>query len=355
MMVKDAVVMCAGSGLGLWPLTENTPKPLIRILGKSILRRIVEGLALAGIENAYFVTCYLEEKVMEEAREACRDAGMKPFFIRQESAKGTADAVKCARDRIAGPFMVASGDHVLDVSIYGDMARAFSGKSLVALKRVKNPSNYGVAEVNNGIISAMVEKPKEPRTNLANIGVYLFSQDVFDELENVALSQRNEYEITDILKGKQAFITEKYWLDVGLPWMLLDAMGFLFKAQKEAQTIEKGAVVENSRLRGNVYIGKGCVIRDSGIMDSCVEEGCRMEKSEVDNSVIGKGASVLSSRVSCSIAGNGAGIENAVLQSTDKTKIMTRKGERTSPSRFGSVIGDGAKAGGIVPPGSLIV
>jgi len=353
-MIRDAIVMCAGKGLGLSPLTDSVPKPLIRILGKSMLHRIIEGLKDAGIENAYFITNYLEEEIMREAREACKEFGIRPFFIRQEKALGTADAIRSAKGKIDGPFLVASGDHVLDVSIYRDMVGAFEGKSLVALKRVKNPSNYGVAEVENKRIKEMVEKPKVPKTDLANIGIYAFSQDVFGEIEGIGLSQRNEYEITDILKGKRAFITEKFWLDVGLPWALLDAMDFLFSSQKERITIEKGAVVENSRLEGNVYIGKNCVVKGSGIRDSCIEEGCRMEKSEVDNSIIGKMTGILSSRVSCSTIGNSANIENAVLKSKDNAKMMTKKGERTSPSRFGSIIGDMAKVKGNIPAGSII-
>jgi NDP-sugar pyrophosphorylase family protein len=152
-MIKNAVVMCAGSGLGLWPLTETAPKPLIRILGKSILQRIVEGLKDAGMEKICFVTYYLEKKITKEATAICKKARVKPYFIRQKGALGTADAVKSAKRRVKGPFLVASGDHVLDVSIYRDAVNAFDGKDLVVLKRVKNPSNYGVAEVENGIIT----------------------------------------------------------------------------------------------------------------------------------------------------------------------------------------------------------
>lgn len=352
-MIRNAIVMCAGKGLGLLPLTENIPKPCIKILGKSILQRIVEGLKEAGIENIYFVTYHLEKKITKEATVICKKTKTNPFFINQKGALGTADAVKSAKGIISGPFIVASGDHVLDVSIYRDAANAFEGKSLVVLKRVKNPSNYGVAEVENGIIKEMVEKPKEPKTDLANLGIYVFSQDIFQELEKIALSRRNEYEITDALRGKKAFITEKYWLDVGLPWSLLDAMDFLFSIEKQRRIMWKGAIVENTRMEGNVYIGKKSVVRNSEIRDACIGEGCEIE-GRISSSLIGDKAKVNSSGISCSIVGNGADIENADLQAKVEAKIATRKGERTSPGKFGSVIGDKAKINGIVPAGSLI-
>jgi bifunctional UDP-N-acetylglucosamine pyrophosphorylase/glucosamine-1-phosphate N-acetyltransferase len=355
-MIRDAVVMCAGKGLGLLPLTGTVPKPLIRINGKSMLCMTIEGLKDAGVENAYFVTNYLEEGIIGEAKAICKEKGISPFFIHQEKALGTADAVKSAKGKIVGPFLVASGDHVLDFSIYRDMAEAFDGESAVALKRVRNPSNYGVAEVENGRIKEMVEKPKVPKTDLANLGIYIFSQGIFREIENVVVSQRNEYEITDVLKGKKAFITGKYWLDVGLPWALLEAMDFLFSIEKRKIVIEKGADVDRDsvKLKGNVHIGKGCAIKNSVIGDSCIGEGCKIENSEIKKSLIGENNEIQSSVISHSAIGNGIRMEDAVLESKANAKISTKKGEKTSPGEFGSVVGDNSTIKGRILPGSLI-
>jgi NDP-sugar pyrophosphorylase family protein len=358
-MLKNAVVMCAGNGLGLWPITETVPKPCVRLLGRSMLSRILEGLKGAGMRNAYFVTYYLADAVESEAKAECERLGMEAHFIRQKGALGTADAVRAASESITGPFMVASGDHVLDTSIYRDAAMAFDGDSAVVLKRVKDPLRYGVAEVSNGIISEMVEKPKEPKTDLANVGIYVFSEGIFQELGKVGISSRNEYEITDVLKGKKAFITEKYWLDVGMPWMLIEAMDFLFSVERPKTGEPSGTaghslylgknsrIGPSSRIEGNVSIGdsvsiaENCVLKDVILGDgTTIKAGCRISSSVIgNNAVIG---------ASCQFADRNADGKPVV--------IMTRKGAKAAPGGFGCVIGDKADIGDRVSvlPGMLI-
>jgi bifunctional UDP-N-acetylglucosamine pyrophosphorylase/glucosamine-1-phosphate N-acetyltransferase len=378
-MVKDAVVMCAGNGLGLWPITETVPKPCVRLLGRSMLSRILEGIRAAGIRDAHFVTYYLADAVESEARAECERLGIGAHFIRQKGALGTADAVKAASESITGPFMVASGDHVLDTSIYRDAAMAFDGDSAVVLKRVKDPSRYGVAEVSNGIISEMVEKPKEPKTDLANVGIYIFNEGIFGELGKVGISSRNEYEITDVLKGKKAVITEKYWLDVGMPWMLIEAMDFLFSVEKPRMDgelrntetgkgnviLEEGAVVENASIEGNLYLGKKSRIGPFSKITGSVSVGDKASMADrcaLNNSIVGNGTAVKAGcRINSSIIGNSSGI-GASCQFADRAAggkpvtIMTRKGAKAAPGDFGCVIGDRAGIGGGVSvlPGMLI-
>lgn len=358
-MLKNAVIMCAGNGLGLWPITETVPKPCIKLLGRSMLSRILEGLKGAGIRNAYFVTYYLADAVESEAGAECERLDMRAHFIRQKGALGTADAVRAASEFINGPFMVASGDHVLDTSIYRDAAMAFGGDSAVVLKRVKDPLRYGVAEVSNGIISEMIEKPKEPKTDLANVGIYVFSEGIFQELGKVGMSSRNEYEITDVLRGKKAFITEKYWLDVGMPWMLIEAMDFLFSAEKPKTREPSGTaghrlylgknsrIEPSSRTEGNVSIGdnvsiaENCVLKDVVIgNNTIIKAGCRISSSVIGNNVV-VGAS-------CQFADQNADGKPVV--------IMTKKGAKSAPGNFGCVIGDKAVVDDnvLMPPGTLV-
>jgi UDP-N-acetylglucosamine diphosphorylase/glucosamine-1-phosphate N-acetyltransferase len=379
MAIRDAVVMCAGNGFGLWPITETVAKPMVKLLGKSLLFRILEGLKDAGIRNAHFVTSHLEEKVIAEARVDCERLGISPFFIHQKSRLGTADAVKSVEGAINGPFIVASGDHVLDMDIYKGAVNAFSGESLVVLKRVRNPYAYGVAEVENGVITGMIEKPQQPKTDLANVGIYIFNENIFKELRGVRLSVRNEYEITDILKGKRAFVTEKYWLDVGMPWMLLEAMDFLFSIEKprmdgemrKTETgsgriiLEEGAVVEESAIEGNLYLGKNarmgpfstirgnvCIGNNTSIMENCAITSTLMGR---ENNI---GAGCI---ISDSVMGNSVDIGASAKFSSQKldkgpVTIETRKGPKTAPGNFGAVVGDNAKIGmnSSVLPGRLI-
>jgi bifunctional UDP-N-acetylglucosamine pyrophosphorylase/glucosamine-1-phosphate N-acetyltransferase len=379
MAIRDAVVMCAGNGFGLWPITETVAKPMVKLLGKSLLFRILEGLKAAGVRNAHFVTGHLEGKVIAEARVDCERLGISPFFIHQKSRLGTADAVKSAEGSITGPFIVASGDHVLDMGIYKDAVNAFSGESLVVLKKVKNPYAYGVAEVESGVITGMIEKPRQPKTDLANVGIYIFNENIFNELRGVKLSVRNEYEITDVLKGKKAFVTGKYWLDVGMPWMLIEAMDFLFSIEKPRMDgemrkteagggkviMEEGAVVEESVIEGNLYIGKNarigpfstlrgnvCIGNNTTILENCAITGTLTGRS---NSI---GAGCI---ISDSVIGNNAEIGASAKfasQKLDKSSVTieTRKGPKTAPGNFGAVVGDNAKIGmnSSVLPGRLI-
>jgi bifunctional UDP-N-acetylglucosamine pyrophosphorylase/glucosamine-1-phosphate N-acetyltransferase len=379
MSIRNAVIMCAGNGYGLWPITETVAKPMVKLLGKSLLFRILEGMKGAGIRNAYFVTNYLEEKVMAEAKADCGRLGIAPYFIHQKGTLGTADAVRSVSGSISEPFIVASGDHVLDVGIYKDAVKAFENESIVVLKKVKNPSAYGVAEVSNGTIAEMVEKPAQPKTDLANVGIYVFNESIFNELQGIKLSVRNEYEITDALKGKKAFITEKYWLDVGMPWMLLEALDFLFSIENsrirgeiyktevgEGKVIvEEGAVVEDAVVDGNLYIGKNASIGPfSSVMGGvCIGEGTSiMGNCTISRSVMGAKNAV---RPGCfigdSVIGSNAELGASVQLANQRfdrkpVSIMTRKGIRTAPGDFGSVIGDNVKMGvnSSVLPGRLI-
>jgi bifunctional UDP-N-acetylglucosamine pyrophosphorylase/glucosamine-1-phosphate N-acetyltransferase len=370
-VINTAVVLAGGQGKRLWPLTAHKPKPLIEIAGKSMIKRIVEQLKEAGIKRIVVVVNYREDDIRAEL-------GTDVEYVRQLPKPGTATAVLSVKEHVDEDFLVVSGDHVLDGNIYTTLVRQFSGENTVVLKKVDEPSNYGVVEVEDGYIKAVEEKPAHPKSNLINTGIYAFTPEVFKALERVKLSQRGEYEITDVLAGMRALTTHAFWLDVGWPWQVLEANAWLLEhmtpyvhgeiknCEIEGKVVvERGARLHNCVIRGNVYVGENVKIGPFAYIrgSTSLHSGAELGSVEIKNSVIGRdvkakhftyiGDSVIGDKVNV-----GAGTHIANLRFDNKpVKVHTPMGQKNSNrKKFGAVIGEGVKFGVNVSvmPGTVI-
>ena len=375
MKIKDAIVLAGGNGVRLWPLTDYRPKPLLKIAGKPMLERIVDGIVDAGIKHIVIIADYLMEKVMEFA-EGYAKAEVE--VVKQVPHKGTAYAIYSGKDYVGEHFLVASGDHTLDTTIYRDMVNAYKGKGMIALKPFEDGSNYGVAVVEDGVVVDMEEKPEKPRSNLVNIGIYAFNRSIFDEIEGIKLSPRGEYEITDVLVGKEAFITEKYWIDVGYPWNVLDANKWLIdnaEEKREGEVINsriegklilgKNSKVIDSVIEGDVYIGDNTVIGPFAYIRGTTSIGnnCSIGNSTVKNSVIGDNVNAKHfAYIGDSVIGDnvnfGSSTQIANLRFDEKEiMVNTLRGKKpTGRKKFGAAVGDNVRFGVNVSvlPGKLI-
>ena len=376
-----AIILSAGEGSRMRPLTLTKPKTMLPVAGKPIIQYNIESLRDNGITDILLIVRYKEEMVREYFGDGS-DFGVNIYYQTQEDFLGTANAISYGKDFINDSLIVLNGDIILDNDVINEFIHEYENSNpdtLMLLTEVENPSAFGVVEIEDGNIKSIVEKPKreEAPSNLVNAGIYIFNRDIFDKIEKTEISERGEYEITDsvslqIADGKKVMghKTDKDWIDVGRPWELIEVNEELIGQLKTEirGKIEDGAHVhgeifldEGSIIRagvyieGNVYIGKDCdigpnsYIRGNSYLGDNVHVGNAVE---IKNSIIMEntnvshlsyvGDSVIGSN--CNIAA-GTNIANLRFDNRSvKTKIknqMIDSGRR----KLGSIIGDAVKTG----------
>jgi bifunctional UDP-N-acetylglucosamine pyrophosphorylase/glucosamine-1-phosphate N-acetyltransferase len=290
-----AVILAAGKGTRMQPLTEEEAKPMLKVAGKPLISYNIDSIR-DYVEEIIVVAGYR----IEDFREYFEDDG-KVRVVEQEEALGTADAALQARDFIDGKTVVMNGD-----DIYGDdISELFSRKSCVLGKKVNDPEKFGIFEIENGKVVGIEEKPENPSSNIANIGFYLVHEEFFDLLDQVELSERGEYEITDALEKyieshEVKFVETDEWLPCSYPDQLLSANRVLLEHMTgDHREMDKG------RLFGDGEVEETSV---SGTV--IVEEGASVENSELENCVIHSGSEVENSRVVDSVVRENSELEN---------------------------------------------
>ena len=376
-----AVILAAGKGERLRPLTDTRPKPLLPVAGKPLVEWLLVEAARAGARDILLVTHHMEEKIKEELGDGSR-LGLRITYARQEKFLGTADAFRTAEEFVGGDeFIGVYGDAYLEPGTIRKIVRSHvEGDTTMTAMPVEAPSEYGVVEADAGRVKAVVEKPEpgsEP-SNLANVGIYIFPPTVFEYIRRTGLSPRKEYEITDTLglmlgdglKVNLHRLGEGEWLDIGLPWNLLDANARALSTlePRVLGAVEEGAVLNGpvhvcggARVRsgayieGPVYIGEGadvgpnCYIRAGTSLGRNTRVG---NACEVKNSIIMNGTHVAHlSYVGDSIIGSncnlGAGTITANLRFDKKPVKVTIKERRVDSGlrKLGAIIGDDAQTG----------
>lgn len=335
--MKKAIVLCAGKGTRLRPLTFTTAKHLIPIANRPILFYSLENIARAGIEEVGIVVSPYNA---EEFRKVVGDNpfGLKITYIVQEEPKGLAHAVWVSRDFLGDEdFMMYLGDNLIleDLRKFVEDFERSDYAASILLSPVKDPTRFGVAVMEGDRVVKVVEKPKIPPSNLAIVGLYLFRNRIFEGIENIKPSWRGELEITDAIeylieKGEKVkgYIIYGWWKDTGKPDDLLEANRKILMGTNEeilgevddkttiqgAVMIGKNSRVVNSLIRGPVVIGENCLIKDTyvgpytSIGNNVILESCEIENSivmdscsivgiekRIDSSILGKGVSVRSS------------------------------------------------------------
>ncbi|WP_089788224.1 bifunctional sugar-1-phosphate nucleotidylyltransferase/acetyltransferase [Natronobacterium haloterrestre] len=365
----QTVILAAGRGTRMRPLTETTPKPMLPVAGKPLVARTVEAAAAAGADEIVLVVGYEGGAVREYFGQ--RHAGTPIRYATQSEREGTAGAVAAASEHLEGPFAVINGDIVFDRESLADL---YAAAPAVGSIRVDDPSNYGVFDVEDGTVTDVVEKPSDPPGRLANAGAYAFPQEALEYLD-VPRSERGEYELTDVLERVLAgtdvgHVEFDRWLDVGRPWELLEANELALESietdirgdvasdaelegsvvVEEGATVRSGVVVEGpALLRSGATVGPNAYVRGATVLGEDVSVGHGVE---IKNSVVMAGTSVGHlSYVGDSVLGRnvnvGAGTNVANLRHDEEPVRMTVKGERVSTGRrkFGVVLGDDVKTG----------
>ena len=253
--MKQAVILAAGEGQRLRPLTVTRPKAMISIADKPILQFIVESLARNGIRDIIFVVGYRKEQVFDYMGSG-EKFGVKITYVTQETQLGTAHALSQVREMVGDEFLVLSGDNLIEAPTIADFIDVEPEAMLVT--RVSDPVRYGVVNIERGEVKGIVEKPKEAGNNLVNTGIYTFTRDVFKFTEATL-------DIPDVLNNMiaagntiKALETGGTWLDVIYPWDVISLNNAIL------QNIEVGlggTIEEGVSLKGKVMIGAGKGIR----------------------------------------------------------------------------------------------
>jgi UDP-N-acetylglucosamine diphosphorylase / glucose-1-phosphate thymidylyltransferase / UDP-N-acetylgalactosamine diphosphorylase / glucosamine-1-phosphate N-acetyltransferase / galactosamine-1-phosphate N-acetyltransferase len=218
-----AVILAAGMGTRLMPLTATIHKDLLKIGDKNILEHIIDSLKKNGIKDVLMVVGHRKEQIIEYFGDGSK-FGIKIEYLNQENPKGgTADAVRCAKGHVSGSFVLINGDLFFDSNIIKRLLDESSeGTGLIACKPVENPQEFGVLKVENGSIVEILEKLKNPPTNLANLGIYFLPEAIFGAIERTPKSERGEYELTKSMQilidegvKFKPVIVEEFWVDIG--------------------------------------------------------------------------------------------------------------------------------------------
>jgi len=305
------LILSGGAGTRLRPITHTSAKQLVPVANKPVLFYGIEALVDAGVEEIGII---IAPETGGEIREAAGDGsafGARITYIVQDKPAGLAHAVLTAEEFIGGsPFVMYLGDNLLRDGLRGLVAtfRAEQPQALILLTPVDDPQSYGVAELDGeGGIVRLVEKPKDPPSNLALVGVYLFSPTIFDAARSLEPSWRGELEITEAIQkliddGQrvQSEVVLGWWKDTGQLADMLEANRLVLEeletridgevddSKVEGRVVvEKGATVAGSVVRGPAVIGAGARIEDAYIGPyTSIGEGVHVRRSEVEHSIV---------------------------------------------------------------------
>lgn len=378
-----AVVLAAGEGIRLQPTTFTRPKHLIKICGKPILEYCLDAIKTCGVNEAVIVVHYMADAIRNYFGNGDK-FGLKIQYVDQQAVRGTGNALSAAEPYVKEDFIMIYGDLLFAAEALKrtiGLHEKEKPAATLAVVPVEKPEDYGIIELENETkIKRLIEKPirEEAQSNLANAGIYVFSQEVFPKIKETSATVRGEWEITDaitlLLKENKLVLAAKLpteeWFDIGRPWDLLDANQWMLKKMKHKVygCVEEGAhligpitVAEAARIRSGAYvegpafideesdIGPNCYIRPYTSIGKNVRIGnaCEIKNSIImDNTHIGHlsyiGDSVLGEK--CNL-GAGTITANYRLDARPIGMMIKDKLVNSERRKLGAILGDNVKTG----------
>ena len=366
-----AIILAAGEGSRMRPLTYTRPKVMLPLANKPILEHLLLEAEKAGIREFVFIVGYHDEQVRDYFGNG-DNWGVTIEYCTQKKQLGTADAVKRAEGLVDGNFLVMNGDIIVSQKDIYNLAQRNDNTLSVVEVEVEDTTELGVVDLDKGKVVHIYEKARKPPSHIVNAGLYLFTPDIFDAISQTPKSPRGEYEITDSLQlmidnGHHVSYQEiGYWLDFSYPWDLLTANESLLK---EAKAQNLGEIEENVVIKGMVSIGQNTVVRSGAyivgpviIGQNCdigpncyirpytsIGDNCHIGSAvEVKNCIIMRGSKIPHQNYTGdSVIGEecnfGAGTKIANLR-LDK-KNITAAGKDTKRYKLGAIIGDRVETG----------
>ncbi len=390
----DFVLLAAGEGTRLYPITASTPKCMARVLEKPLIEWLIEAVKPYA-KSITVVVGYKKEHFFEHL-----DGKGKKYanvsLIEQAERRGTAHALLQAESKVKGDFFVVNADTFFGPDLFARaVAAAEKGPVAVGKKVEVGAFNYGVLEAKQGKLARVVEKPLGVQAGLIAIGTYFLPVDFFAQLKKVGLSKRGEYELVDAVntyaakKPVQVLEYDGFWTDVSTYWNYLDANRYALEAYLQPKIegeVEDGVVLKNARLyagkgavvkagtriEGLVYIGENCTIGPHAFLRNgvVIERDCHVGTSEIKASVLLRESNVphvsyVGDSVLCEDVNIGGGTVIANLRFDDKNVKVNINGRIFDSGRrkLGAAVGQGTRVGvnaaincgAIVPPNSRIL
>jgi glucose-1-phosphate thymidylyltransferase len=355
MQELKGLILSGGKGTRLRPITHTSAKQLVPVANKPVLFYGIEAMAEAGIDEVGII---IAPETGAEIQAAAGDGsrfGVKLTYILQDEPLGLAHAVLTAEPFLRdSPFVMYLGDNLLQGGIQ-DLVRAFrehGPDALILLTSVPDPEQYGVAELADGAVVRLVEKPAEPKTDLALVGVYMFTPAVHDAAKAIKPSGRGELEITDAIQylvdrglRVEPHVVTGWWKDTGrledilaANRLVLDTIearleGELIDSQVDGRVVvERGARLERSTVRGPAVIGAGARLADCYVGPyTAIGEHCSIDNAEVEHSILLAGSAVhdLAGRMESSLLGRNVRIGR----------------DRRQPRAYRFLVGDNSEVG----------
>jgi glucose-1-phosphate thymidylyltransferase len=340
-----ALLLCGGDGTRLRPFTYTKPKVLLPLVNRPILFHVLDSLAKASIKEIVLIVGK-NGSLIRDLLQKDNPWGLKIKFVEQPEPLGLAHAVLIASEALENsPFLMYLGDNVLDEPLL-PMLEAFRCEkpdSLVLVRKVSNPRDFGVAVIEGEKVIKVEEKPKIPLSNLALIGIYFFSEEIHQAVRRIKPSWRGELEITDAIqvlieRGKTVHYKKlsSWWKDTGNSAELLEANKYLLKKLVPSQSgeikkscisgnleIMKGSILKNCQVKGPVAIGAGCKITGSILGPYLsVGEGTEIVNCTLNNSIILPGGELKDITLTQSILGERVLISGGAKTRKDPCSLL---------------------------------
>ncbi|HNZ49451.1 MAG TPA: sugar phosphate nucleotidyltransferase [Candidatus Hydrogenedentes bacterium] len=351
----QAVIMAAGKSTRTWPLTLTRPKPLLPVMGMPLLEhqlRSLQGIA----DEVIIIIGFMGDMIQQHY--GGQYGTIRLRYVEQKEQRGTGHAVLQTADAVKGPFLVLNGDDMYDPA---DLQKLAFQPDAALAREVESPERFGIFEIDgDNRVLGLEEKPARPRSNLANIGAYSFTPDIFGLLEKVAPSPRGEIEVTDAVHERalkdvfRVIHARGYYLSIGYPWHLLEANSYWL--DHFLQDCRQGEISPLAEVNGKVHIGEGTGIRAGVVIDgpafigknciigpncwirsgTTIGNGCRIgQGTEIKNSVLFDGVfAAHRNYIGDSIIGEGCNL------GAGTTTANARHDEGTISSLMGGVLQD---------------
>jgi len=364
----QCVILAAGEGRRMRPLTSRRPKVLLPLANTPMLGHLISAARTAGIEEITLVVGYGEREVRGYFRDGS-EFGVSIRYVTQRYQKGTADAVNAARKHIDDTFLLMNGDMVLQS---GDISGMIAQHApCMGIYHSDHPEDYGVVSVEKNHVTCLEEKSEKLKSTLINAGIYLFDPDILDLFAEVKCSSRGEYELTDALdvyiaQGLLNAYQLDSWMDVGFPWDLLSANEILLR---DLMPGNDGEIEEGVSIHGPVSIGEGTLVKSGTYIEGpcIIGKNCRIGPhayirghtsigndchighcTEIKNSIIMSNTKIphfnyLGDSVVGSGCNFGAGTKVANLRHDHRTVKI--RGRDTKRVKMGAIIADDVKFG----------
>ena len=335
------LILSGGKGSRLYPLTYSNAKQLIPVANKPVLVRVIETIRDAGITDIGIVVGDTAAQI-KEAIGRGGQWGVKITYIEQDAPSGLAHAVKISKDFLGDErFVMFLGDNVIQGGISPLISQFADSQwnSQIVLTHIDHPEQYGVAELaDDGSIIRLVEKPKDPPSNLALVGIYMFDHHIFEAVDGIKPSWRGELEITDAIQwlvdhkfSVHPYIHRGWWIDTGRPDDMLEANDVVLEeidyviegyVDRDSQVgrrvaVQPGAEIVNSIVRGPAIIGENARIVNSYIGPfTSIGKNVVVENSEIEHSMVLENSHIsdIEARIQDSLIGRNVTIQRSPIK-----------------------------------------